>query len=80
MKTKTSHNSKALQGNQAPLTDRFKVKGSLVDFNSLGFYTQPKTKDFPDWVIIPIVIAGFLGCYYAGLIAECLINLQTILN
>jgi len=41
---------------------------------------QPKTKDFPEWVIIPIVIAGFLGCYYAGLIAECLINLLTILN
>lgn len=42
-------------------------------------FTDPNPKA-PEWVIIPIVIAGFLGCYYAGAIAEWLINLQTILK
>lgn len=41
---------------------------------------QPKTKDWPEWVIIPIAIGGFLGFYYAGVIAEWLLNLQTILK
>lgn len=41
---------------------------------------QPKTKDFPEWVIIPIAIGGFLTLYFLGVFADWLLNLQIILK
>lgn len=40
---------------------------------------QAKEKDLPECLILIIVGAGFLGFYFAGLTAEWLINLKTLL-
>lgn len=41
---------------------------------------QSNTNDFPEWVIIPIVIGGFLALYFLGAFVEWLLNLQILLK
>ena len=36
---------------------------------------KSESKDLPEWAMIPILIGGFFGFYYAGKIAEFLINI-----
>jgi hypothetical protein len=57
MKTKTSHSWQAIQGHQIPLPEQFKVKGSFVNFDSMGFNAQPK-KDH--WFLKTVLIGAVL--------------------
>lgn len=73
MKTKTSHSWRNLQ-------DFPKAFSYWKEYNKYSKLTKTNTKDFPEWVIIPIAIGGFLAFYYLGTFVDWLLNLQTILN